>query len=138
MSVRFVGHFGRLQDFSDRMTALATEAYADASHRAAVAVQQQLERQYGSGTDPYGNPWADKKDGSGKSYLQKSGKMRQNTRAVRGVGGIRVTAPKPAGFHQSGTKRMVSRPLVPYGSDMPQDWRQAIEGAVREAIRGRR
>lgn len=136
--VRFTGRFGSLQDFSDRMTALAQDAYADASHRAAVAVQQQLERQYGSGKDPYGIPWPNKKDGSGRSYLQKTGKMKRETRAVRGVGGIRVTAPKPAGFHQTGTKYMYARSLVPYGSDMPQDWRSAIEGAIREAVRGRR
>src|SRR5690348_11573284 len=87
------------------LESLASSGAEDAEKAAADEIQSVLERQYDAGRAPGGDSWAAKADGTA-SHLQKSGAMRANTKAVRGVGGVSVRIPKPGGFHQSGTKNM--------------------------------
>ena len=52
---------------------------------------------------------------------------------MKGVGGIRVTIPKPGGFHQDGTVKMDARPIVPDG-DLPDTWSNAVAEATRTVL----
>lgn len=138
MQVRMNGNFENLGNLSRALDRLASEGMRDAEHRAAVAVDQQVERQFASGEDSDGQHWANKADGS-PSHLQRSGDMKRSKR-VTGIGGIRLTLDKPAGFHQSGTKnadgsqRMQARPIVPTGDSLPGNWSKPISAAVSEVF----
>lgn len=98
-----------------------------------AAINGVIQAEYDQGRGPDGSTWASKADGAA-SHLQKTGAMRSGTQVVRGVKGVTVTVPKPGGFHQSGTKRMPARPLVPEGEPLPSSWAKAAEDAAREAI----
>lgn len=117
---------------------LASEGMRDAEHRAAVAVDLQVERQFARGESAEGTRWANKADGS-PSYLQASGAMKR-TKRVSGVGGIKLTIDRPAGWHQSGTKtadgseRMPARTIAPTGDTLPPNWSKSIKDAVGEVF----
>lgn len=135
MSARFTGSFGKLQDLSDRLSAAASSGAREVNRVVAIAVEGQLEKQYATGTSPGGQTWRNKVDGT-RSYLQKTTRMRKSTTAVAGVQGVTVTAPKPAGFHQSGTVNMAQRRIVPDSLDKAPAWREAVQSAVREVVLG--
>ncbi len=143
-TVRFTGQFNRLGNLAEAVERLGKHAYKDALARSEAAVAQQVEKQYGAGRGPYGEQWAPKAGNApkagrrakmgGRSFLQRTGAMKSATRTVAGVKGITVSAPKPAGFHQGGTKFMPARRLVPSGSALSTPWRAAVMAACREAV----
>jgi hypothetical protein len=132
--VRFTGTFERLHQLGEHLSRLAGHGYEDALHRSEVALQLQLDKQYAAGESPAGIGWKAKRDGTGRSYLQRSGDMRRSTKAVRGVKGITITAPKPAGFHQKGTRKMTQRRIVPDSLGAAPAWDEAVRTACLEAL----
>jgi len=130
--MRMNGNFDRLIGIREGLERLTNEGMKGIEHRAAVAIDLQLEKQFVAGESAAGERWANKVDGS-PSHLQKTTKMRRSKR-VAGVGGIKVSLDKPAGFHQGGTKKMVARPIVPVGNELPPNWDKAIRGAAREVL----
>ncbi len=138
MRVRMNGHFDRLVRLDEKLERLASEGMSDIEQRAAVAIHQQIERQFARGESAEGERWANKADGS-PSHLQKSGNMKRSMR-VSGVGGVKLTIDRPAGWHQSGTKnkdgsrRMPERPIAPVGDALPPNWAGAVSQAAREVI----
>lgn len=116
--------FGRLADDGE-------DAMADAATEAADA---QLARQYRTETGPSGAKWAPKKRPNGKPTLEASGDMKAGTKAERGPGPtVLLSVPDPAQYHQSGTSRMVARPILPNGS-LEGEWQEAIDEAAHKAI----
>lgn len=100
-----------------------------------------------SGRDPMGIPWAPLKPSTlegrrrrniqGIKPLIATGKMRSSLRLVRDGNSVRLLIDKPGGYHQTGTKNMVARPLFPGGGSldgfatMPPSWERDIEGFIR-------
>jgi hypothetical protein len=111
---------------------LATHGFSDIQDETAKAVQGVVDSQYQAGVSPDGERWADKADGTA-SYLRKTGDMARDSKAIRGVSGVDVKIPSPGGYHQSGTKNMDVRKLVPDGELTPT-WQQAIDGAAESVI----
>lgn len=138
MRARMNGHFDRVIDLEERIDRLAAEGMGEIEHRAAVAVDLQIERQFASGTRANGEKWPAKADGS-PSYLQATGAMKRSKR-VTGIGGVRVTIDRPEGWHQSGTRtadgerKMPARPIVPVGRSLPENWSKPIAAAAREVF----
>jgi hypothetical protein len=122
-----------LDELVAKLERLATKGYDDAKAEAERAVQSIVDAQYQAGIGPSGEPWADKVDGTA-SFLRKSGEMARESKAIRGVSGIDVKIPSPGGFHQSGTKKMQARPLVPDEGTLPTSWEQPIEEAVTRVL----
>jgi hypothetical protein len=100
----------------------------------APAVQELLDNQYSEGRGPDGKTWAPLKANGRPSHLQDTTDMSANTRALRGVRGVDVRAPSPAGFHQDGTSRMEARPLVPDGEMLPPEWEAALSETASAVI----
>lgn len=118
------GDFGGLNEIARKLEALAKNALAEISKRGTLDLARKVQGEYDAGTDPYGTPWAAKKDGSA-SHLQASGRMRGGTKGIAGVKGIVLSAPSPAPFHQHGTSRMVEREIFPSGS-LPVEWTESL------------
>lgn len=125
--------FAQLSRLIANLETLADNGAEAASVAAAGAVEKVVEAEYTEGKGPDGKPWAAKADGT-PSHLQKSGAMRSGSQVVPGVKGVTVRIPKPGGFHQGGTSRMASRPLVPDGDQLPPQWEQPVAEAVRRVI----
>lgn len=144
MKVRMNGHFERLATLSTGLSFLAESGRREIANRAAAAIAARIEKQYGTGRGPYGEMWAPKAGQSaapgrkpraaGRSFLQKTGAMKRATDVIAGVKGVTVTAPKPAGFHQSGTRKMPARRLVPSGTSLSTPWREAVTEAALEVL----
>lgn len=113
---------------------------AQASTEAAAGINRLLQREYSDGADPYGKPWAPLKPSTlakGRSAppLTATGRMRAGTKArpLPG-GGISIEAPSPANFHQSGTKVMAKRAILPE-KGLPVAWKAEIDKAVTASIK---
>ncbi len=100
--------------------------------------------QFAGSHDPYGRPW---KPLLPQTVKRKGGDSRILLRTDAMANGITVKPTSGAGvaidvgntstpygqFHQSGTKRMVARKILPDGSDLPKAWESLIsEAADRE------
>jgi hypothetical protein len=115
---------------------------------AAPLLNNELQKQFASGVDPYGQAWAR----IAASTLRKHGPppltdtraMRDGTKVEPMTGGrlgIRMTVPRPGAFHQVGFrvhgKRVPARRILPYRG-MPAKWRQILNRTARElAIRAK-
>lgn len=108
---------------------------SQAAPEAAKKIESLIQAQFDAGTDPYGRRWAAKKDGS-PSYLEKSGDLRKGVRVQPTSGaGIAVTVDMPYGeYHQTGTRYMPARKILPDEGDLPEEWHDAIEEALDETI----
>jgi phage gpG-like protein len=105
---------------------------------AAPAITIELQKQFAQGRDPHGRKW--RKLATGKaSHLEESGKLRSKTRAAPMPGGrrgVRIlfgSRARIAGFHQTGTKRMPARRILP-DKGMPASWAMALTRAHRQAF----
>ena len=100
------------------------------------AITKALQKEFASGTDPHGRKW--RKLSTGKpSHLPESGKLRKGTRAAPMPGGRKglriILGAKYGAFHQTGTRRMPARRILP-DKGMPASWRLAFERAHRQAF----
>lgn len=111
--------------------------------RAAVSASQKIRRliteEFNRGEDPYGNAWTPLKPatlarGRRPPPLTDTGRLRRSIRVFpMAKSGIQVTIGAPyAAFHQRGTSRMASRPILPKHG-LPKKWFAAIERSVKEA-----
>jgi hypothetical protein len=113
---------------------------AQASTEAAAGINRLLQQEYSQGSDPYGKPWAPLKastlsKGRSPPPLTASGQMRGGTKATpMSGGGIQIEAPSPANFHQSGTKNMAKRPILPE-KGLPVAWKAEIDKAVDTQVK---
>lgn len=107
----------------------------------AVAAAKETERLIAEGfreqKSPYGRRWPARKDPKSGSHpiLDKTGKLKRSWSVkARGKGLlIRTTGVDYARYHQSGTKRMPARRMVPEGK-LPPKWSKLIGAHVARAL----
>lgn len=93
-------------------------------------VREGFERQ----ADPYGAPWAPLKRRSGR-ILQDTGRLRMFFVRQKGERMVRVGTPAFYGrFHQTGTKHMPARKMVPDGA-LPGAWSSRVNAIVERVIK---
>jgi phage gpG-like protein len=130
-----------LQRLSGTLRALA-DVPSRASADAAGRIAELIEESFDSGTDPYGRPWAalaasTRARGRNPPPLTDTGSMRGSVQvAALPSAGIAVTIGTAyATFHQTGTKHMPQRQILPQSGGLAPSWRQAIADAVAANIR---
>lgn len=94
-------------------------------------VEVLIDERFEARAAPDGTPWAPRKPPTGTwPLLEKTGRMRRDYHVTPTTTGIAVTNGRPyAGYHQTGTERMVARPALPSG-DLPAKWRARLDAAV--------
>lgn len=111
--------------------------------RVADGITEELEHQFDTGTDPYGNAWAAIADATlrRRSYsksripLTDSGAMAAKTYAKPLPGkGVAVVVAAPGAIHQTGSKFMPARKILP-DRGLPEIWKRIIDDAARDAFR---
>ena len=127
--------FAKLSRLIANLDTLGLSGADDVSEEAASNIANVIDTQYQEGRGPDGKNWAPKADGTA-SHLQETGAMRAGTKVsgVKGVAGVRVTIPKPGGFHQGGTVKMDARPLVPEDGALPETWAKAVSDAAKSVV----
>lgn len=139
MSGNLTGDFAALAKLAKTLERLGDNTMPAMSLKAATVVNRIVEDQFALGVDPDGRSWAALKDstrakGRTPPPLTASGKMRRKAQAIPGVKSITEKIPSPAGFHQTGTKNMDQRALVPSGNYLPPRWSTPLEAAGVEVI----
>jgi hypothetical protein len=116
-----------LDDFVRSLRALG-HVDADAARLAAPLVEAAVKRTAAAGTDPDGKPWLPKKDG-GRALEHAADHV-----TAKAVGTtVVVTLVGPDVLHNSGTKRVPKRQIIPDGgAGIPKSVTAALtEGAAR-------
>jgi hypothetical protein len=104
------------------------------AEKGAEAAQDRLDEQFADTEDPSGRRWRPKKRPNGKPTLEATSDMKDSAQAIPGPSGdILLSVDGPADFHQSGTRKMVARKILPEGS-LPPQWSEPIDQACHEAI----
>lgn len=113
---------------------------SQAARQASADIAGLIEQEFDEGLDPYGAAWealAESTTAKGRTPppLTDERTLRDNTDAYPLSGaGIGITLGADYGiFHQTGTRNMPARPILPDG-DLPYAWRDMIDNAVQEAV----
>lgn len=107
----------------------------------ADGINEELASQFDRGTDPYGKPWAPlrpetvrRKSGDAR-ILRRADELSASTEARPSAGaGIEITSIEYGQFHQSGTKHMPRRAVLPDEGELPPAWLDIIDAATEKAF----
>lgn len=113
------------------------------SSEVASKITESIRQQFDAGRDPYGNPWAPllestvRRKRGDRRILRRSDALSGETIARPTSGaGIEITSEPYGGVHQEGDgSRMVARPILPDGAELPEEWQEIIETATENAVR---
>jgi len=128
------------RDLADRLAELEGIPSRITTEVAGV-IDASLRDQFDSGVNAYGNPWKPllpqtvrRKRGDAR-ILRRTDALSSETRATPTSGaGIEITSIDYGSLHQSGTKNMVARKILPDGSALPKPWTEAIADATHRAF----
>lgn len=134
MGVR--GDFGKLKTLIGQVRGLArAEVVRVASKTAAAAALAQVKKEFRGSVDPYGTPWAPLKVRKGKPLLN-TGVLRSSFTATATPHGFEIgSAAAYATFHQTGTRFIPARAMLPVDGNLGPTWSGIIEKSVTGAWR---
>lgn len=112
------------------------------SGEVAKGINAEIQKQFTSGTDPYGRAWKPllpqtvRRKGGDRRILRRTDNMSSETvaRPMSGAG-VEVTSVSYGGYHQIGTKHMVARPIGPDGAELPDSWQKVIDKTSSDAFK---
>jgi phage gpG-like protein len=87
--------------------------------------------------DPYGGRWKPKKIADGRKVLSgKTSRLKGGWHVASADRRGFVVAPAVdyATYHQSGTRKMAARPMLPDGRGIPDSWQDAWEGIISDVL----
>jgi len=99
-----------------------------------------INTQFANGQDPYGKPWMKLQPSTIQrkghdSILIETGKLAAQTVAVPMSGaGIELRSVDYGQFHQSGTRYMVAREILPGREELPKAWQAVIAKAYSDRM----
>ncbi len=84
-------------------------------------------------TDPYGDKWKERADGStDRQILTQTSELRRSWNSTVRPSGFRIKSAKSyAKHHQYGTRRMVARKMVPDNGNLPPEWSREFNHMAR-------
>lgn len=92
--------------------------------------------------DPYGRPWKPllpstlKRKGGDSRILRRTDALSSGTNVVPASGaGVEIISVEYGEKHQTGTRNMVARKILPDGSDLPKQWEDLIQEASDRAFK---
>ena len=139
----FSGDLSGILALSARMRELAGVP-SQAAVEASEEIQDLIEAEFEAGNDPYGDPWAALRPstlarGRRPPPLTDTSAMRDSVQVIPTAGagiGI-IIGTEYASYHQYGTSRMESRPMLPDRDTMPESWTVAVMDASDHAVERR-
>lgn len=132
--------FRKLAENLGRLTQVPSQVSAEVAEKISVLIDEQ----FAAGKDAYGQAWKPLKPatiakGRRPPPLTDSGAMRGAITVKPSSGaGIEISSPTDyARFHQTGTKYMVPREVLPDHANLPPSWQKAIEESFRNKMKNR-
>ena len=136
MGTGITGDFAGLRAIAEKLAAMP-DARPDLAEAIGEEALDLVQEGFGDSTDPYGSRWADKADGSACNLVGPTGNLRRGWHR-KSVSADQVTIGPSvfyASYHQSGTRRMPARRMVPDDGDIPAGWEKTITEAAEEMLR---
>lgn len=129
-------------DLADRLAELE-DIPSRIAREAADGITEEIRTQFDAGLDPYGAPWAPllpqtvRRKAGDRRILRRTDRLSSETVARPTSGsGIEITSVDYGGVHQVGDgTRMVARPILPDGAELPESWQDIIETASSKAFK---
>jgi hypothetical protein len=107
-------------------------------------INKLLQDEFTGEHDPYGEPWARNAPSTvaKKGFDQpmyETGETGRETRAVAlGGAGIEIRTTEKAGYNQFARDGVPARPVLPAQAELPEEWQDAIQKRISEAMKGRK
>lgn len=130
---------GKLERMLDDLSQLPRKVAVEA----APQINALIQKQFAGGFDPYGRKWkglaaSTKKRGRKNPPLTASGKLKKGTKTSPlsgGRAGLRIVVGRSYGiFHQTGTKHMPARKILPERG-MPKTWSDILVQSAQKVAR---
>ena len=131
-----MANLGELEGIPSRIAAKVSERLTD-------LLFEEFEEEH----DPYGAAWAPllpqtvkRKRGDDRILRRTDALSIETVAHPRGGAGIEISSLDYGRFHQTGTRHMVARPVLPGGDELPDSWQAIIEEETEAAFskRGKR
>jgi hypothetical protein len=130
----------KLGQFARNLRRLA-EVPSRASRASSEALRDLIRAQFVNEVDPYGNAWEPLAESTIARKYGDDRILRRSDRMFNGLrvtpisgGGIRIELAPYGAFHQTGSKNMPARPILPMGT-FPKTWSDALKRAARGEVR---
>lgn len=123
-----------LRELLGRLRTLKASGVAKVSKALAVAAKGLILEGFEAGADPYGKAWAGvERDGI---PLNDTGRLKGSWFvAGANAAGFVISSNAPyAQYHQSGTKRITARMMVPRGGALPKAWDTEFQAVAKAKI----
>lgn len=132
----FTGNFSTLARWSNKLRDLSSPGlmFEIADNQADVSLGL-VAQEFGRESDPWGNRWAPKKKPDGRPILRgETNRLVSWRKAFVNQHGYRIESRAPySRYHQTGTRKMVARKMVPDGR-LPPRWASELRGAAIERV----
>jgi hypothetical protein len=129
------------RDLSDRLAELQGLP-SRITREASESITELLAEEFAQSKNAYGNAWKPlktstvRRKGGDTRILRDTDDLASATVARPSSGsGIEIVSGDVGGYHQTGTKRMVARKILPDGSALPKSWTQAVQDAAENAFK---
>ena len=98
-----------------------------------VGINEQIQKQFDEGKDPYGTPWKPLKPSTVK---RKGGDTRILIRTGELLAAIasQLVSIDYLGYHMTATANRVARPVFPHRNGLPKTWTEIIQREWRKAF----
>lgn len=107
--------------------------------RVSADINEELTNEFEQGVNAYGNAWKPllpqtiRRKGGDDRILRRTDELSSKTRARPTAGaGIEIETLDYNEKHQTGTKHMAARKVLPDGSALPRSWQESIKNATSE------
>ena len=122
------------RDLQELESKLVATSAAYAYQRAAPEIERLVVEQFWAGTDPFGNPWAPLRKTGSASHLIETGRLVSSVSITGIPDGFAFSMDGVGGYHQSGTSKMVARPILPLAGVYSESWDAAVADAVLDML----
>lgn len=134
MAEGLTGDFAKLAALIEGLGELGDTARAEAAPVLRLELLSLVADQFRRGVDPFGVPWAPLKEREGQP-LRNTGTL-MNSFACTDRFPLTLGTNVPyASYHQDGTTRMVSRPMLPPDGVLPPTWATALTDATELVLK---
>lgn len=130
-----------MKDLADRLAELEGIPSRIAAE-VAEGISALVADEFAGSHDPYGKPWKPllpqtvRRKGGDSRILRQTDDLSSSTVAKPASGaGVDVISIDVGKYHQTGTRNMVARKILPDGENLPKSWEAVIEGAAERAFK---
>ncbi len=132
-----------MSKFSDLASTLADleDIPSRIAGEVASGINELIQDQFASSSDPYGNPWAPllpstvRRKGGDTRILRRTDALSSETIARPSSGaGIEIRSVEYGGYHQGPAAHRVARPVLPDEGELPESWQEIIESKTEAAF----